>query len=103
MATMFWAEAIKKAGTDDVDAVIKAWEGLKYNGPAGEWVMRACDHQAQVPIWMAEIVAKVRVLQTCVRRTSLGYSGQGCGSAVRQDRLHENKGQVTALTSVGYK
>jgi branched-chain amino acid transport system substrate-binding protein len=58
MAAMFWAEAIKKAGTDDVDAVIKAWEGLTYNGPAGEWVMRACDHQAQVPIWMAEIVPK---------------------------------------------
>ena len=58
MAIMFWAEAIKKAGTDDVEAVIKAWEGLKYNGPAGEWVMRACDHQAQVPIWMAEIVPK---------------------------------------------
>ena len=58
MAAMFWAEAVKKAGTDDVDAVIKAWEGLTYNGPAGEWVMRACDHQAQVPIWMAEIVTK---------------------------------------------
>ena len=58
MAVMFWAEAVKKAGTDDVDKVIKAWEGLKYNGPAGEWVMRACDHQAQVPIWMAEMVAK---------------------------------------------
>ncbi len=58
MGVMFWAEAVKKAGKDDVDAVIAAWEGLKYNGPAGEWVMRACDHQAQVPIWMAEIVAK---------------------------------------------
>ncbi|MGO9121713.1 MAG: ABC transporter substrate-binding protein [Desulfomonilaceae bacterium] len=58
IATMFWAEAVKKAGKDDVDAVIAAWEGLKFNGPAGEWVMRACDHQAQVPIWMAEIVAK---------------------------------------------
>ena len=58
MGVMFWAEAVKKAGKDDVNAVIDAWEGLKYNGPAGEWVMRACDHQAQVPIWMAEIVAK---------------------------------------------
>jgi len=58
MAVMFWAEAVKKAGKDDVNAVIAAWEGLKYNGPAGEWVMRPCDHQAQVPIWMAEIVAK---------------------------------------------
>ena len=58
MAVMFWAEAMKKAGKDDVDAVINAWEGLTYNGPAGEWVMRACDHQAQVPIWMAEMVPK---------------------------------------------
>ncbi|HVN81326.1 MAG TPA: ABC transporter substrate-binding protein [Terriglobia bacterium] len=58
MAVMFWAEAVKKAGKDDVNAVITAWEGLKYNGPAGEWIMRPCDHQAQVPIWMAEIVAK---------------------------------------------
>jgi branched-chain amino acid transport system substrate-binding protein len=58
MGVMFWAEAMKKAGKDDVDAVIKAWEGLTYDGPAGKWVMRACDHQAQVPIWMAPIVPK---------------------------------------------
>jgi len=31
---MFWAEALKKAGTDDVNAVIKAWEGLSYKGTA---------------------------------------------------------------------
>ena len=55
-ATMFWAEAVKKAGTTDVNAVIKAWEGLRYDGPAGVWTMRACDHQAQVPFWVAEIV-----------------------------------------------
>ena len=55
-AVMFWAEAIKKAGTDDVDAVIKAWEGLTYEGPAGAWYMRPCDHQAQIPVWIAEMV-----------------------------------------------
>lgn len=54
--TMFWAEALKKAGTDDVSAVIKAWEGLSYKGTGGTMVMRACDHQALVPIWIAEIV-----------------------------------------------
>jgi branched-chain amino acid transport system substrate-binding protein len=54
--TMFWAEAVKKAGTTDVSAVIKAWEGLSYDGPGGVWVMRACDHQAQVPYWVVEIV-----------------------------------------------
>ncbi len=56
-ATMFWAEAVKKAGSDKVDDVIKAWEGLTYDGPAGKWTMRACDHQVQQPVWIAEIVA----------------------------------------------
>ena len=51
----FWAEAVTIAGTDDVDAVINAWEGLIYDGPAGKWHMRACDHQAQVPMWVGEI------------------------------------------------
>lgn len=55
IATKFWAEAVKKAGTTDVDAVIKAWEGLSYDGPAGVWTMRACDHQVQSPIWTFEI------------------------------------------------
>jgi len=58
IATMFWAEAVKKAGTTDVAAVIKAWEGLTYDGPAGVWTMRACDHQAQVPYWYVEIAKK---------------------------------------------
>ena len=57
-ATMFWAEAIKKAGTTDIAAVIKAWEGLSFDGPAGVWTMRAGDHQGQVPYWYTEIVAK---------------------------------------------
>ena len=56
IATMFWAEAVKKAGSTDVDKIIQAWEGLTYDGPAGTWTMRACDHQAQVPYWTAEIV-----------------------------------------------
>jgi branched-chain amino acid transport system substrate-binding protein len=60
IALMFWAEAVKKAGTTDVAAVIKAWEGLSYDGPAGVWTMRACDHQAQVPYWFTEIVQKTK-------------------------------------------
>ncbi|UCF73585.1 MAG: ABC transporter substrate-binding protein [Deltaproteobacteria bacterium] len=55
-ATMFWAEALKKAGKDDTNAVIKAWEGLTYEGPAGTWYMRPCDHQAQIPVWVAIMV-----------------------------------------------
>jgi branched-chain amino acid transport system substrate-binding protein len=62
-ATMFWAEALKKAGKDDVGAVIKAWEGLSYKGTGGTMVMRACDHQAQVPIWIAEIVPQSKFMK----------------------------------------
>jgi branched-chain amino acid transport system substrate-binding protein len=60
LSTMFWAEAVKKAGTTDVNAVIKAWEGLTYDGPAGLWTMRACDHQTQLPLWFTEIVKKTK-------------------------------------------
>lgn len=55
-ATLFWAEALKKAGSTDPEAVIEAWEGLAFDGPAGKWYMRACDHQGQVPYWVDEIV-----------------------------------------------
>ena len=61
--TMFWAEALKKAGTDDVSAVIKAWEGLSYKGAGGTMVMRACDHQALVPIWIAEIAPQSKFMK----------------------------------------
>jgi branched-chain amino acid transport system substrate-binding protein len=61
--TMFWAEALKKAGKDDVSAVIKAWEGLSYKGTGGTMVMRACDHQAQVPIWIAEIIPQSKFMK----------------------------------------
>jgi branched-chain amino acid transport system substrate-binding protein len=60
---MFWAEALKKAKTDDVNAVIKAWEGLSFKGVAGTWTMRACDHQAQVPIWIAEIAPQSKFMK----------------------------------------
>jgi len=58
LAVMFWAEAVKKAGTTDVTAVRKAWEGLTYDSPAGLWTMRACDHQLQSAWWYAKNVKK---------------------------------------------
>jgi len=59
LAVMFWAEAVKTAGTaEDVDAVIKAWEGLTYDGPSGKQYMRPEDHQGQLNAWVAEIVAE---------------------------------------------
>lgn len=54
-AVRFLAEAIKKAGTTDVDAVIKAWEGMSYEVPWGTVTMRACDHQMIGPGVVAEV------------------------------------------------
>jgi len=48
----FIAEAFKKAGTLDKEKFIDALEGLKINTPVGEVEMRACDHQAVLPIFM---------------------------------------------------
>ncbi|MBI4587689.1 MAG: ABC transporter substrate-binding protein [Candidatus Rokubacteria bacterium] len=54
--TMFMAAALKKANSDDADAVIRAWEGMAYESLIGRQVMRACDHQVQTPVAVAEIV-----------------------------------------------
>ncbi len=58
IALAFWAEAVKKAGTFEVNDIIKAWEGLSWEGPTGTITMRACDHQAQLPVWTFEYVKK---------------------------------------------
>jgi ABC-type branched-subunit amino acid transport system substrate-binding protein len=53
----FLAEAIKKAGSIDADKVIKAWEGMSFDGLCGKVTMRACDHQIQTPAFVAKIEA----------------------------------------------
>ena len=58
---MFLFAAIKKAGSFDPEAVIKAWEAMEYNGLGGKQIMRACDHQIMMPGPIAEIQAKSRI------------------------------------------
>jgi branched-chain amino acid transport system substrate-binding protein len=48
-AMLFVGEAIKKANSVDADKIIPAWEGMKFEGLAGEITMRPCDHQVQTP------------------------------------------------------
>lgn len=48
----FIAEALKKAGSRDKERFIDALEGLTIDSPAGDIEMRACDHQAMLPIFM---------------------------------------------------
>ncbi|MFH1481219.1 MAG: ABC transporter substrate-binding protein [Pseudomonadota bacterium] len=45
-AINFMIAAIEKAKSFDADAIIKAWEGMEFEGIQGKFVMRACDHQA---------------------------------------------------------
>ena len=48
----FIAEAYKKAGSLDREKFIDALEGLKIDSPAGKVTMRACDHQAELPLFL---------------------------------------------------
>jgi len=52
----FLAAAIEKAGTTDVEAVIKAWEGMSFETAWGRVTMRACDHQMITPGVAAEVM-----------------------------------------------
>lgn len=47
--------AIKKAGSTDTEALIKAFEGLNFDSPKGEMHIRAADHQAMQPMYHFKI------------------------------------------------
>lgn len=53
-------EAVKKAKTFETEAVIKAFEGMPYEGPLGTITMRKEDHQAQSPVAVGEVVKKTK-------------------------------------------
>ncbi len=46
------AKAFAKAGAIDKEKFINAIEGMKVDSPVGEVEMRACDHQAVLPLFM---------------------------------------------------
>jgi len=48
----FIAEAFKKAGAIDKEKFINALEGMRIDSPAGKIEMRACDHQAVLPMYL---------------------------------------------------
>jgi branched-chain amino acid transport system substrate-binding protein len=49
------AKAYEKAGALDREKLINSLEGIKVDSPAGEIEMRACDHQAVLPIFMGTL------------------------------------------------
>lgn len=48
----FIAEAFKKAGSIDKEKFIDALEGMAVDSPGGRIEMRACDHQAVLPMYL---------------------------------------------------
>jgi len=58
VGTKMYMEAVKKAGTFDTEAVIKAFEGMSWEGPVGTLTMRKEDHQNQSPVVIGEVVEK---------------------------------------------
>ena len=49
------AKAYEKAGKIDREKFIDALEGLKVDSPVGEIEMRACDHQAVLPLYLGTL------------------------------------------------
>jgi len=60
IGTKMYFEAVKKAKTFETEAVIKAFEGMAYEGPIGTITMRKEDHQAQSPVVVGEVVKKTK-------------------------------------------
>ncbi len=52
ITAIFTAEAFKKAGAIDKEKFINALEGLVIDSPVGKIEMRACDHQAVLPMYL---------------------------------------------------
>ena len=57
---MMYAAAVRKAGSFDTQKVIKAWEGLEWDGPYGKVLMRAQDHQAILPLYVGKVEGKTK-------------------------------------------
>jgi len=51
----FIAKAYEKAGAIDREKFINALEGMRVGSPVGEIEMRACDHQAVLPLFMGTL------------------------------------------------
>lgn len=50
-----WADAVEKAGTTDVDAVLKALEGLEIESPVGPYKVDEQNHHTWKPVYIGKI------------------------------------------------
>ena len=52
-----WAKAVEKAGTTDVDKVLKALEGLEVESPVGPYKVDSENHHTWKPVYIGKILA----------------------------------------------
>ena len=69
------AKAFNRAGTIDREKFIDALEGLKVDSPVGEIEMRACDHQAVLPMYMG-VTRKVPQYNFLISADIVNLSGK---------------------------
>jgi branched-chain amino acid transport system substrate-binding protein len=69
------AKAYRKAGVLDREKFINALEGLKVDSPVGEVEMRACDHQAVLPMFMG-VTKKVPQYNFLISADIVNLSGK---------------------------
>ncbi len=55
LTAQFIAKSFEKAGSVDREKFVTALEGMKVDSPIGEVEMRACDHQAVLPLYMGTL------------------------------------------------
>jgi len=81
-----WAKAVEKAKTTDVDAVLKALEGLTVDSPVGEYKVDVQNHHTWKPVYIGkiradgqfEIVWKTTGAVRPEPWSTLTYPGRGC-------------------------
>lgn len=79
-----FAKALNKAGTDDPKAVAYAMEGMRHTGSKGEILMRARDHQIQMPLVVSTISRDV-ARRFVYKQKNLGIGWKTDGWASRAD------------------
>jgi branched-chain amino acid transport system substrate-binding protein len=60
VGTKMYLQAVAKAGSFDTAKVIKAFEGMKFQGPVGDMTMRPQDHQVQTAVVIGEVKGKTK-------------------------------------------
>jgi branched-chain amino acid transport system substrate-binding protein len=60
-SVMWAADVIRRAGSVETEALIKAWEGARFRTAWADVEMRACDHQVLMPGFVGELTEPEKI------------------------------------------